>query len=113
MTGLVLQLNILGVNAKRRPSTPRQYREDFIARIEAARLVAGMEREQVVDALCKRTGLAIKLDTYKKWESRALLPHHLIIPFCDVTGADPYMILTGVPFKLGRAVHTAHRSHAA
>jgi len=50
---------------KRRPSTPRQYREDFIARIEAARLVAGMDREQVVDALCKRTGLPIKLDTYK------------------------------------------------
>lgn len=101
------------MQAKRRPSTPKQYREDFIARIEAARLVSGMEREQVVEALCKRTGLAIKLDTYKKWESRALLPHHLIIPFCEVTGADPYMILTGVPFRLGRAVPNGHRSHAA
>lgn len=113
MTGLVIQLNILGMQGRRHPSTPKQYREEFIARVKAARLVAGMDREQLVEALCRRTGLAIKLDTYKKWESRAFLPHHLIIPFCDVTGADPYMILTGVPFKLGRSIPNASRSHAA
>jgi len=40
-----------GDAAEAPPQHSRQYREDFIARIEAARLVAGMDREQVVDAV--------------------------------------------------------------
>lgn len=71
-----------------------------------------MSREDVIAALEERTGLRIKLATYKKWETRTLLPHHLIIPFCEVTGADPYMILTGVPFRLGRPSSQSSRTAA-
>jgi hypothetical protein len=99
----VRQLTILGMAGRRRPSTPKQYREELLRRTESARLVAGLSREQVVEELSRLSGTKVKLATYKKWETRTPLPHHLIIPFCDITGADPYMLLTGQPFRLGRS----------
>lgn len=98
----IVQLTIPGVSGRRKPSTPKQYREEFLRRTESARLVSGLSREELVERLAEASGSRIKLDTYKRWETRTLMPHHLIIPFCDITGADPYMLLTGQPFKLGR-----------
>lgn len=100
--GEVVQLTIPGVSGRRKPSTPRQYREDFLQRTESARVVSGLSREELVQRLAEASGTKIKPDTYKRWETRTLMPHHLIIPFCEITGADPYMLLTGQPFKLGR-----------
>lgn len=72
-------------------------------RTESARVVSGLSRDELVERLVEQTGTKIKPDTYKRWETRTLMPHHLIIPFCEITGADPYMLLTGQPFKLGRS----------
>lgn len=104
----VLQLTIPGMAGKRRPSTPRQYRENFLARTSAARRMSGKTRDQVVAEMSELADVKIKLATYKKWETRTPLPHHLIIPFCDVTGADPYLLLTGTPFRLGRPLAPRH-----
>lgn len=91
-----LQLTMLGMVVRRRPSTPSTYRTDFIERVKAARVMSTIDPSEVASAL------KVKLDTYLRWESRVLMPHHQIIPFCDIVGADPYMLLTGVPFSLGK-----------
>jgi hypothetical protein len=98
----IAEITILRVPGKRKASTPRQYRDAFIARTKSARLMSGKDRGQVIAELGERAGVKITLDTYKKWETRTLLPHHLIIPFCQVTELDPYLLLTGSPFRLGR-----------
>lgn len=112
MTASIVQLTIAGMSTSpKRATTPRQYREEFLKRVSSARIIAGMTREAVIAGLERQTGLKIKLPTYKKWETRTLLPHHLIIPFCEVTGADPYLILTGTPFTLGRARPQPAQAH--
>lgn len=102
MTFQMAQLNILRMAGKRRPSTPKQYRDDLLKRTASARLMAGLSREQLIEELSERSGLSISLETYKKWETRSFIPYNLIIPFCEVTGIDPYLLLTGTPFRIGR-----------
>jgi hypothetical protein len=87
---------------KRRPSTPKQYKDDLLKRTRSASTMSGLTREQIIAELTARTGHKLSLETYKKWETRTPMPHMWIIPFCDVTQTDPYMLLTGVPFRIGR-----------
>lgn len=102
-SGQIVQLTIPGMAGKRRPSSPSKYRDALLARTIFAREEAGLSREEMVAQLSELSGTTIKPDTYKKWETRTPIPHHLIIPFCEITGSDPWMLLTGVPFKLGRS----------
>lgn len=106
MTGLVVQLNMLGMTGRRKASTPRQYREEFAERVKAARVLSGKTQAQVADEL------GVKLNTYQTWEGRALLPHQHIVPFCRATGTDVFLLLTGIPFDLGQAL-APKRSRAA
>lgn len=76
-------------------TTPAQWRGEFISRVKAARVASGKKSSAVA------AELGVSLDTYFRWEIRALMPHHLPIPFCRITGADPMMLLTGSPFDLG------------
>lgn len=98
MTGLVIQLNMLGMTGRRRPSTPSQYRKEFAERVKAARVLSGKTQSQIADEL------GVKLNTYQTWETRALLPHQHILPFCRATETDVFMLLTGTPFDLGQAL---------
>lgn len=103
MTGELIQLVIPGMAQRgRRPSSPSEYREQFIARVKKAREEARPElsQAQVAEALTKAANRPISADTYRQWESKYLLPHDLIIPFCEITGADLYELLAGVPFRL-------------
>jgi transcriptional regulator with XRE-family HTH domain len=63
--------------------TVRAYREMFIARVREART-----RRQLT-----QRGLAVLLgiaqDTYKQYETRSLLPHHLVPKFCLACEVDP------------------------
>ena len=88
--------------AARLMSTPAQYKKDFLKRTEACRISSALSREQVTEELARRTGQKLKVATYKKWELRTPIPHAYLIPFCEVVGADPYFLLTGKPFKLGK-----------
>lgn len=74
-------------------------------RTKAARLTSGLSREQVIEQLSDRTSQKIDLQRYKKWETRSPIPHQFIIPFCEITGSDPWMLLTGTPFRLGKSLH--------
>lgn len=98
VTPMFRQLTLLDMKGQRKPSTPSNWRQEFIERVKAARIVSGMKPVEVAAAL------RVSLDTYVRWESRALLPHHLLMPFCRITGADPVMLLTGAPFDLGKAL---------
>lgn len=76
-------------------------------RTKAARVMAGMTREEVIEQLSDRTGQKVDLQRYKKWETRSPIPHQFIIPFCEITGSDPWMLLTGTPFRLGKSLPVA------
>lgn len=109
MTGIVVQLNILGVTGNRKESTPKEWRRAFIKRVKHARESAQppLSREDVVARLFKKLGSEVSLERYKRYESRSLLPHHWIIPFCEVTGSDPWELLSGHPFSLRRTLQAA------
>lgn len=87
----------------RQMSSPAQYVKGLLERTKSFRISSMLSREQLVVELNKRVGNnLLSLPTYKKWEIRSPIPHAYIIPFCEVTGADPYFLLTGKPFKLGK-----------
>lgn len=96
MTGTVIQLNMLRMAGHRKPSTPSSYRKEFTQRVRSARVMSGKSQKQIAQEL------GVLLNTYQTWESRALIPHQCIIPFCQATDVDPYFLLTGTPFSIGR-----------
>lgn len=65
-------------------------------------MAAGLSHDEIAALLQERAHRPIVADTYRKWEKAALLPHDLIIPFCELTGTEPYELLTGVPFSLAK-----------
>lgn len=108
MTGQIIQLMIPGMSKPgRRPSSPSEYRRAFIERVRKARNDARLDHKQMAEALTEAVGRAIAADSYRKWESSNLLPHDLIVPFCEITGADLHELLTGHPFKLRLSRHRA------
>lgn len=115
MTGIVVQLNILGVTGNRTVSTPGPWRTAFIKRVKRARETAQppMSREELVEALAAKVGKEVNLERYKRYETRSLLPHHWIIPFCEVTGMDPWELLSGHPFDLRRTLQAASSRRVA
>lgn len=78
--------------------TVRKYREELCARVREARDSIGWTQLQMADAL------QIELDTYRKYEKRTPLPHHLIERFALFVGRDVAYIVTG---------HNATRQRAA
>lgn len=87
----------------RQMSSPAQYIKGLLERTKSFRISSMLSRDQLVAELNKRVGNdALSVPTYKKWELRTPIPHAYIIPFCEVVGADPYFLLTGKPFKLGK-----------
>jgi hypothetical protein len=96
MTSFTSQLNIWGMPGSRRSTTPKEFRDGVIRRTREAREAAHMDRKDVADAL------EITVENYKKFETRSAIALHLLIPFCRLTGADPYELLTGEPFRIGR-----------
>jgi hypothetical protein len=101
MTGYVIQLTIWGVTVKRQTS-PAQYIKDLLERTKACRIASTLSRDDVVQQLSDRTGQKVKMEAYKKWETRTPIPHFYLIAFCEIVGADPWFLLTGKPFKLGK-----------
>lgn len=115
MTGLVVQLNILGVTGNRTVTTPKAWRTAFIKRVKHARETAQppLSREDLVERLVAKIGPEVNLERYKRYETRSLLPHHWIIPFCEITAMDPWELLSGRPFDLRRTLQAASSRHVA
>lgn len=105
MTAQVLQLTIPGMASPgRRVGTPREFRQEFATRIRLAREKIKFNHAQMAEELSRATGRNIVADTYRKWEAvgkkqNSLLPHDLIVPFCDLTKTHPFELLAAVPFR--------------
>lgn len=70
-------------------------------RTEAARRRVGLSQEEMAAALTAAVGRTVSTDAYRKYEKNSILPHDLLVAFCDIARADLFELLTGVPFTLG------------
>lgn len=62
--------------------TPARFKKEFCARVRLARLSARLEPEQVAEFL------EVPVDTYRRYELRTLLPHHMIPKVSYLFGVD-------------------------
>lgn len=110
MTAFAIQLNIWGMpKPGRRPGTPSDFRDKFVARTLHARKKRYSSLAAIAQDLSHAAGRRIEPDTYRKWEKDTLMPHDLIIPFCELTETDPWELLTGSPFDLGTYMASLRR----
>lgn len=72
-----------------KPYTPTTYRKAFVQRVRAARTLASKNPLEMAHLL------GVPKDTYHRYETRTLLPLHLIETFCHLTGADLHWLITG------------------
>lgn len=72
-----------------KPYTPTTYRKAFVQRVRASRIQADKSPLEMAQLL------GIPKDTYHRYETRTLLPHHLILKFCELTGQDLTWLVTG------------------
>lgn len=98
MLGAQIPLTMIRMAGTRKRSTPSAYRSQFIDRLRSLRVTSGLTTAEVAEAL------DVRKDTYERWESRTLMPHHLLVPFCEAVGGDLWFLLTGSPFSLGRSL---------
>jgi DNA-binding transcriptional regulator YiaG len=66
-----------------------QYKLEFRARVKESRVAAKLKQWQIAEAL------GMTQDKYKQYESRSLLPHHLIGRFCVICRVNPEWLITG------------------
>lgn len=88
----------------RRPSIPEADRLAICARTKKWREDAKLSQGKIAEQLNKWVEREITADTYRQWEETSLLPHDLIIPFCYITGADPFRLLSGEPYRVANVV---------
>lgn len=72
-----------------KPYTPTTYRNAFVQRVRAARTLAEKNPLEMAQLL------GVPKDTYHRYETRTLLPHHLLELFCKLTGQDLTWLVTG------------------
>lgn len=83
---------------------PPDYTSKFVERTRIARETAGYDHpDQMAEAL------GVPKTTYKKYETRTCMPHHLIPRFCALAGIG-YQQLFGAPNSNNQG---NARSHAA
>lgn len=70
------------ISAMSKRNTEDAYMREFRKRVRAARILSGLGTEEIA----KRLGISD--DSYKRYESRYTMPMNLIVPFCEITGAD-------------------------
>lgn len=69
--------------------TETEYKQAFMQRVAAARVALGWKQWEMAQAL------GMPQDKYKQYETRSLLPHHLIRRFCLIARVDLEWLLTG------------------
>lgn len=71
------------------PTRPESYASEFCARLMAARVASGLSPQDLA------ASVGLDADTYAQFESGMLLPHHLMVPFVEATGANLTHLLSG------------------
>lgn len=80
---------LMGQNVPMIDKLKSTYKSAFLARVVAAR----KQRYETQDAAA--TALGLEQDTYKQYESRSLMPHHMIPRFTAICGVSMDWLLTG------------------
>lgn len=65
------------------------FKQEFIDRVRRARGSTGKKQWEIAHAM------GVEQDEYKHWESKRLMPHHLIARFSFSCQVDPVWLLTG------------------
>lgn len=81
------------IGAVPKPYTPTTYRKAFVERVRASRIQADKSPLEMAKLL------GIPKDTYHRYETRTLLPHHLLLTFCELTHQDLFWLVTGRRFR--------------
>lgn len=76
------------ITAMPRPPTPAAYKKAFAKRVRAARELSGIHPEEIAKLL------GISKDAYLRYESRYMMPVHLIPLFCKITGVSLDRLMT-------------------
>jgi hypothetical protein len=71
------------------PSTPATYRSAFFRRVRTARELFSEDYKAMAHAL------GIPEGTYYRYETRTMLPHHLVPRFCQLTGINADWLFNG------------------
>jgi DNA-binding XRE family transcriptional regulator len=79
----------MGQNVPMKNQAKSAYKAAFLGRVAAARLL----RFETQDPAATAIGLA--QDTYKQYETRSLMPHHLIPRFCAICGVSTEWLISG------------------
>lgn len=69
--------------------TEAEFKQGFMNRTREARIARALKQWEIADAL------GMPQDKYKQYETRSLLPHHLIGRFCIICRIDPEWLVTG------------------
>ncbi|MEH2517768.1 hypothetical protein V1279_003341 [Bradyrhizobium sp. AZCC 1610] len=69
--------------------TELEYKQGFILRVTKSKTASGMKQWQIAEAI------GIPQDKYKQYETRSLMPHHLIGRFYIICRVDPEWLVTG------------------
>lgn len=72
-----------------RQTTPAEYHAAFVTRVREARRALGWSQERMAKEL------DIPQDHYKHYEGRSIMPPHVLVKFCQITGLDSWFMLTG------------------
>lgn len=70
-------------------SEEAQYKQAFMKRVAEARIARGLKQWELAQKL------DMEQDRYKQYETRSLLPHHLIGRFCLICRIEADWLLTG------------------
>lgn len=124
MTGQIIQLTMPGMANRpgRQQGTPTEFRIAFARRVWRAREKVGLKPREMAARLTEISGRPVAYDTYRKWEvpddkqdhevderQLALIPHDLLMPFCDLAKVHPFELLAPVPFVPAKATAQERR----
>lgn len=86
-----------------RRMTPQEFNEQFVRRVRQIREALGWKPILMAERM------GVPLETWRKYEKRTPLPHHLIPTFCRITGVEVWYLLTGeTAGKAPRVTATPH-----
>lgn len=89
LTAPDLRRTIAAVGRPTKPTSPATYRAQFFERVRTARKFYTDHPPTMAEAL------GVDKGTYYRYETRLMLPHHLIPLFCEITGVPMDWLMKG------------------
>jgi hypothetical protein len=81
-------VDLMGHSVPMKDQAKTAYKTAFMARVTAARKLRFTQQAMA-------ESLGMEQDSYKQYETRSLMPHHLIPRFCTICGVSTDWLITG------------------